>query len=123
MSSKRQQKVSKLLQKEISEIIQKDSLGIFRNQFVTVTHVKVSPDLSFSDIFLSLFNVSKPDELIWEVQDRKSEIRKELGIRIGKHMRIIPDLKFHLDETEERAQRINKLFSDLDIPPAEEENQ
>ncbi len=122
MTSKRQQKVAKLLQKELGAMIQKDQWQLFKGSFVTVTHIKVSPDLSLAEVYLSLFMVKDPEQLILDIKDRKSEIRKELGLRLGKNMRIIPELIFTLDDTEEKAQRINKILGELDIPPSSEED-
>ena len=122
MTSKRQQKVAKLLQKELGAMIQKDQWQLFKGSFVTVTHIKVSPDLSLAEVYLSLFMVKDPEQLILDIKDRKSEIRKELGLRLVKNMRIIPELIFTLDDTEEKAQRINKILGELDIPPSSEED-
>lgn len=117
--SKRQQKFSKLIRKDLSEIFQKDKMGIFHNSFVTIADVKITPDLSLARIYLSMFMPNK-EEMLEKVLLHKSEIRRDLGNRIGKQVRIVPDLEFYIDEVEERAARIDKIISDLEIPPEEE---
>jgi ribosome-binding factor A len=117
--SKRQQKFSKLIRKDLSEIFQKDKMGIFQNSFVTIADVKITPDLSLARIYLSMFMPNK-EEMLEKVLLHKSEIRRDLGNRIGKQVRIVPDLEFYIDEVEERAARIDKIISDLEIPPEEE---
>ncbi len=120
--SKRQQKVARLLQKDLSDIIHKDKMGIFGSSFVTVAAVGVTPDLSIARVYLSMFMENK-EELLEKINHHKSEIRRELGNKIGKQVRIVPDLQFFIDELEERAARIDKLIDDLNIPPADEDKE
>ncbi|MDX1629279.1 MAG: 30S ribosome-binding factor RbfA [Fulvivirga sp.] len=120
--STRQQKYSKLIQRDVSDIFQKDKMGIFSNQFVSVVDVKISPDLSVAKIYLSMMLVADKEALLEKINKHKSEIRRELGNKIGKQVRIIPELIFIIDEVEERAQRLDKIIEDLDIPPAKDEN-
>ncbi len=115
--SKRQQKFSRLLQKDLSDIIHKDKMGIFGAAFVTVAAVNVSPDLSVARVYLSMFMNDK-EALLDKINHHKSEIRRELGNKIGKQVRIVPELYFYIDELEERAARIDKIIDDLNIPPA-----
>jgi ribosome-binding factor A len=120
--SKRQQKFSRLLQKDLGDIFQRNTRGILGKEFVTVSHVAITPDLSFAKVYLSMMMVPNKEELITRINDRKSEIRKDLGNLIGKQVRIIPDLRFYIDEVEERAARLDALIDSLDIPPAPEED-
>ncbi|MTI20710.1 30S ribosome-binding factor RbfA [Fulvivirga sp. RKSG066] len=117
--STRQQKYSRLIQRDISDIFQKDKMGIFTNTFVSVVDVKMSPDLSIAKIYLSMMLVKDKEALLDKISDRKSEIRKELGNKIGKQVRIIPELIFIIDEVEEKASRIDEIIDNLDIPPAD----
>ncbi|MEJ2004331.1 MAG: ribosome-binding factor A [Cyclobacteriaceae bacterium] len=80
----------------------------------------MSPDLSLARVYLSMFMDNK-QEMLDKINQHKSEIRRDLGNRIGKQVRIVPDLEFYIDDLEERAARIDKIISDLDIPPAEED--
>jgi ribosome-binding factor A len=119
----RQKKYSSLLQKDLSEIFQKQMANAFGKAFITITDVEVSPDLSFAKIYLSLMLSDKPNETLELIQERKSEIRKHLGNRIGKQVRIIPELAFFMDDTLEQANRIDDILSKLDIPPEEDEDE
>ena len=113
----RQQKFSRLLQKELSEIFQKDKRGILDNAFLTITEVKVSPDLSIARVYLSMMLAKDKDKLLEKVNLHKKDIRKALGEKIGKQVRIVPDLVFFIDEVEERAQRLDDIIKNLNIPP------
>ena len=121
--SKRQQKVARLVQKEIGDILQRDKRNILNNAFVTVADVQITPDLSLAKVYLSMV-LLKPDErakLTETINSRKSEIRGLLGNRIGKQMRIVPDLIFYHDDLEEQAMKLDALIDSLDIPPEEED--
>lgn len=120
--SKRQQKFAKLIQKDLGDIFQKDPKSMFGRSFITVTSVKMSPDLSLARVYLSFLQVANSKEMIEKISDQKKEIRKMLGQKIGKQVRIIPDLVFYLDDSAEYAAKMDELISGLNIPPAEENN-
>jgi len=117
----RQKKYSRLIQKDLSEIFQKQMANAFGKAFITITDVEVSPDLSFAKIYLSLMLSDNPSETLEMIRERKSEIRKHLGNKIGKQVRIVPEIAFFMDDTLERANRIDDILSKLDIPPEEED--
>src|SRR5690606_2520483 len=117
--SNRQLKVAKLLQKDLGEIFQKEMRSALNNAFITVTGVKISPDLSVARVYLSFLKVDNPKAMVEEINKRKSEVRRILGNKIGKQVSIVPDLFFYLDDSSEYASRIDKLLSDLDIPEEE----
>jgi ribosome-binding factor A len=122
--SKRQRQFSSLIQKELSEIFQREARWMFEsNVFVTVTDVSMSADLGVAKVFLSFMLSQNKQELIELVQLKKSEIRKLLGNRIGKVVRTIPELIFNLDESADYASRIEGILAGLDIPPAENEEE
>jgi ribosome-binding factor A len=116
--STRQQKYAKLMQKELSDIFLRDQRGILDNAFVTIADVKMSPDLSVAKVFISMLLAKEKERLLENINSRKSEIRKALGNRIGKQVRIIPELIFIKDEVEETATRLDELIKNLNIPPA-----
>ena len=118
----RQQKYARLLQKEISDIFQRDKKGILGNAFITVAEVRVSPDLSVAKIYLTMMLEKDKAAILERINGRKSEIRKALGNSIGKHVRIVPEIIFYIDEVEEKASRLEKLIDDLHIPPATPED-
>jgi ribosome-binding factor A len=113
----RQQKFSRLIQKELSDIFQRDKKGILDNAFITIAEVKVSPDLSVAKVFISMLLAKSKVKTLENINLRKKEIRKALGDKIGKQVRIVPELIFVVDETEENAQRIEDLIKNLNIPP------
>jgi ribosome-binding factor A len=113
----RQQKYSKLVQKELSEIFLRDKRGILDNAFITIADVRMSPDLSVARVYISMLLAKEKDRILDNINDHKSEIRKALGNRIGKQVRIIPELIFFKDEVEENASRIEELIKNLNIPP------
>lgn len=121
MESKRQNKFSRLLQRDLGDIFQKDIKGTFDNAFITVTQVKVSPDLGVAKVYLSFLNAPDADRLMYKINLHKGEIRKALGNRISNQVKKIPELIFYHDDSAEYAARIDKILSGLHIPPANEE--
>jgi ribosome-binding factor A len=122
MESKRQQKYAKLIQKELGEIFQKETKHLIGKAMVTITRVMVSPDLGFAKAYLS-FLLADPKSLFEVINDHKKEIRHALAKRIGKSVRIIPELAFFPDDSASYAQYMDKVISDLNIPPAQEEDE
>lgn len=121
--STRQQKFSKLIQKELSDIFQRDKRGILDNAFITIADVRVSPDLGVAKIYLSMMLAKDKQHVLEKINVRKKEIRKALGDRIGKQVRVIPELVFYIDEVEENAQRLDNLIENLHIPPEDKTNE
>lgn len=117
----RQQKFGKLVQKELSDIFQKDKRGILENAFVTITEVRVSPDLSVARVYISMMLAKNKNTVLDKINLRKKEIRKALGERIRNQARIVPELAFFIDEVEENAQRMDELIKNLHIPPDQNE--
>jgi ribosome-binding factor A len=122
MESKRQQKYNKLIQKELGEIFQREAKHMIGNAFLTVSRVIISPDLSVARVYFS-FLLDKDKKVFDTIEDRKSEIRKHLGNRIGKSARIVPELALFMDESGSYAQHMDKVISSLDIPEASEEDE
>lgn len=116
----RQQKFARLIHKEISDIFQRDKRGILDHAFVTVADVRVSPDLGVAKIFISMMLEKNKQAVLNKLNARKSEIRKALGDKIRNQARIIPELIFYVDEVEEKAQRIEEIIRNLNIPPAKD---
>ncbi|UZD21720.1 30S ribosome-binding factor RbfA [Algoriphagus halophytocola] len=121
MESKRQQKYSKLIQKELGDIFQKESRHLVGRAMVTITRVLMSPDLGLAKVYLS-FLLADPEETYKLINEHKKEIRHQLAKRIGKSVRVIPEIAFFPDESAAYAQHMDKVISDLDIPEADEED-
>ena len=117
----RQQKYSKLILKELSDIFLKDKRGIIGNVFITIADVRMSPDLSVAKVYLSMTLTKDKKAVLASIESHKSEIRKALGDRIRNQARIIPALVFFIDEIEENAQRMEDLIKNLHIPKESKE--
>ncbi len=117
--STRQQKVAKLIQKEMSEIFQRDRRGLLDNAFLSIAEVRVSPDLSVAKLYISMMLVKDKQALLDKINDHKKEFRKLLGDKVGKQLRIVPEIVFYIDEVEEKAQKLDDIINKLNIPPAE----
>lgn len=117
MESKRQQKYAKLIQKELGDIFQKEAKHLVGKAMVTITRVMVSPDLGFAKIYVS-FLIADPKKTYDLINDHKKEIRHHLAKRIGKSVRVIPEIAFFPDDSAVYAQYMDRVISDLNIPPA-----
>ena len=110
MESTRQKKVSRLVQKELSVIFQQLTQEILGNIMVSVTIVRISPDLADANIFLSIFPVEAPVEALKVVKSNTTMIRKKLGESVRNQLRIVPTLQFHLDDSAAYAEEIDRLL-------------
>ena len=119
----RQQKFSRLIQKELSDVFLRDRRGVLENAFITITEVRMSPDLSVAKIYLSMMLAKDKKAILDKILKRKSEIRKALGDKIAKQVRIIPELVFFIDEVEENAQKMDALLGNLNIPAAKKSSE
>jgi ribosome-binding factor A len=119
MESKRQQKFASLLTKELAEVFQRDMPHLFAGTLApSITSLRVSPDLGVASVYLSVLLAQNPHEQVQLVQDNAKEIRFALAKRVRNHMRVVPDLRFFLDDSAAYATRMDKVLSDLNIPPA-----
>lgn len=109
MESMRQQKINRYLQKELGEIFLLDAKNM-PGVIVTVSEVRVSPDLGFAKVFLSIFPSAKGKELIKNIQANSKGVRFELGNRLAKQLRVIPELAFQLDESLDYLENIDNLL-------------
>lgn len=117
MSTQRQQKYARLLQKELGALFQQDVKSMFGGAFITVSGVTVSPDFSIASVYLSLTLVKKPQTVLEEIREKGKIIRQQLASRIRNQVRIIPELRFFADETLLEAEKMDKLLASLNIPP------
>jgi len=119
--STRQQKFGRLIQKELSDIFQRDKRGILDNTLITISDVDMSPDLSVAKVYISMMLAKDKAKTLEKINRGKGEIRKALGERIRKQARLVPELIFFIDETEENAFKMEELIRSLKIPPADKE--
>ncbi len=109
MQETRQNKIARLLQKELSVIFQEQTRSL-HGVMVSVTRVKVSPDLSICTAYLSIFPSEKAEELIQNITKNEKQIRYELGTRVRYQLRIIPELRFFIDDSLDYIERIDSLL-------------
>ena len=109
MESTRQSKIARLIQKELSEIflLQAKSMN---GVLVSVTSVSVSPDLSIARVYISVFPSDRSDEIVKNLNGNVRSIRFELGNRLRHQLRIIPELKFFIDDSLDYLERIDELL-------------
>ena len=109
METTRQNKISRLIQKELSEIflLQTKSMN---GVLVSVSAVRISPDMSIARVYLSVFPSERSQEIVKNINDNMKSIRYELGTRVRHQLRIIPELKFFVDDSLDYAERIDELL-------------
>ena len=109
MQETRQNKIARLLQKELSQIFQEQTRSL-HGVMVSVTRVKISPDLSICTAYLSIFPSEKGEEMLNNISSHEKQIRYELGTRVRYQLRIIPELRFFIDDSLDYIDRIDELL-------------
>ncbi len=110
METTRQSKISRLIQKDLSELFQRECRECCQGSMVSVTVVRVSPDLSVAKVYLSIFPSIKSKDVIDAIQTATSQIRFNLGKKVGKQLRIVPELKFFIDDSLDYVANIDELL-------------
>ncbi len=123
MESKRQQKFAGVIQEELAQIFQRDGGAFLPNTLVTITRVRMSPDLSVAKVYLSFFNTSNTALSISTVNAHNGEIRYKLGARIRNQARVVPELNFFVDDTNEYVERMDTLFEKIAKEPKQKEEE
>ncbi|HKJ41052.1 MAG TPA: 30S ribosome-binding factor RbfA [Sunxiuqinia sp.] len=111
MESTRQQKISRLLQKELAEIFQKESRTMFMGKMISVTVVRVTPDLALARSYLSIFPSDNTPEVLKQIRIANPKIRGLLGRKVGKQLRVIPELEFYIDDSLDYIDNIDRLLN------------
>ena len=116
---KRQKQVSALLLQEISDIFQRLGLGMVEGGLVSLTAVRVTPDLLEARIYLSFFQIKDATAALKKIEERSWEIKRELATRVKHQLRRIPILQYFQDDTLEHASKMEELFRKLNAekPP------
>lgn len=109
-ASTRQLKVARELQRYLAEIIRSKGMATFGGAMVTVSEVRISPDLSAAKVFVSIFPSEKADEVMGILNENMRVIRGELGHKVASQLRIVPELAFLLDTSLDYAQHIEELL-------------
>jgi len=113
MESKRQQKFAGVIQEDLAAILQRESSSYLPNTMVTITKVRVTPDLAIARVFLSFFSNNNNQLALQTIKQHASEIRYKLGSRIKDQVRVIPQLEFFIDDTSEYVDRMDKIFDKI----------
>ena len=109
MQETRQNKIARLLQKELSLIFQQQTRAT-HGVMVSVTRTKISPDLSICTAYLSIFPSERGEEILGNINNSVKQIRYELGTRVRNQLRIVPELRFFIDDSLDYIERIDELL-------------
>ena len=120
---KRQKQVGSLLNEELNLIFQRLGLGMIDGGMVSISSVKLTPDLLEARIYLSLFQVKDADSTLKKIEERGWEIKRELTARVAKQLRRMPELKFYLDDTLDHVFKMEELFKKINPPEGGNENE
>jgi ribosome-binding factor A len=110
MESTRQKKVSRLIQKEVADIFLKKGNEFAHGKLVSITRVRVSPDLSFAKVYISIFPATNTEDILHSIQEHGTKIRFELCQKVRSQLRIVPDIAFHIDDSLDYIDKIDKLL-------------
>lgn len=115
MASKRQLQVASLIKREFSTVLIQEGPYIYGvKPLVTVTNVKMTPDLGEAKIYVSVYNVEDKQTVLLEMEDNISRLKQLFGSRIRKRVRRVPDISLFLDDTLDEMYRINDLFDRIE---------
>lgn len=98
------------IQRDLAEIIRSKGMATFGGAMVTVSEVRISPDLSIAKVFVSIFPSDKQGQVMIILEDNKKAIRGELGRQVSSQLRIVPEIDFMLDTSLDYAQHIEELL-------------
>ena len=110
IESTRQLKVAKEIQKVMAEVIRSKGMAAFGGALVSVSGVKVSPDLSIAKIYVSVFPSDKAEAVMAVLDENARALRGELGAKVGKQLRIVPEIAFYRDSSLDYVEHIEELL-------------
>lgn len=108
--STRQKKVSRLIQKEIADIFLRKGNEYAPGKMISITKVRISPDLSFAKVYISIYPSGNQTDILHIVQDHAPRIRYDLGHKVRSQLRIVPEIAFFIDDSLDYIDNINKLL-------------
>lgn len=108
--STRQLKVASQLQRDMAEIIRSKGMAFFGGALVSVSGVKISPDLSVAKVYVSVFPSSKAADVMKVLEENSRGLRGELGAKVAKQLRIVPEIAFFLDSSLDYVEHIEELL-------------
>ena len=110
---KRQKQIAGLIQEEINGIFQRMGLSFVDGGMVSISSVKITPDLLEARVYLSIFNAPDNKGVLNKIQERAWDVKKELAARVKNQLRRIPELKFFLDDTLDHVFKMEELFNKI----------
>lgn len=112
MQSTRQNKICRLIQQDMGDIFLREMKPVLGASLITVTGVRITPDLSIARIYVSIMPLggATQEGVLTLIRDNTADLRRRLGLREGKQLRIIPQLEFFLDDTLDYIDNINRLL-------------
>ena len=110
---KRQKQVGSLIQEELNQIFQRSGLNMLDGGMVSISSVKLTPDLLEARVYLSFYKVSDPKAALKKIQERSGEIKREFGNSVRQQLRRIPDIKYYKDETLDHVFKMEELFKQI----------
>lgn len=116
LEGKRQKMVAGLLNKELSDIFQRLGLSMMDGGMVSISSVKITPDLYEARIYLSFFKVKDSFDALKKIEERSWEIKKELTARVRHQLRSMPKLTFFIDDTLDYVDKMDKIFKEIEKP-------
>ena len=112
MESIRQKQIGELLRRYFGMLLTEEGSNIYgRNKLVTVTDVKMTPDLLVAKIYISVYGTENKQEVILQLEDNYPRLRQALASKVGKQMRRVPELEFFLDDTVDEMYRVDALLN------------
>jgi ribosome-binding factor A len=123
VESKRQQRFGGVIQQDLAEIFLREGNAWFPGTMITVTRVRMTPDLGIARIYLSFFNAQDSDEFINKIRSRTKEIRYKLGKKIKDQAKNVPELEFFADDSLQYTEKMDRLFDEISKQPKQEDGE
>ena len=113
IEGKRQKQVAAVIEKDLNEIFQRMGLTMLHGGMISISSVKITPDLFDARIYLSFFKIDDPIKTLNYIQEKSWEIKKELTARVRHQLRSMPQLTFYIDDTLDYVDKMDKLFKEI----------
>ncbi|NCA22557.1 MAG: 30S ribosome-binding factor RbfA [Crocinitomicaceae bacterium] len=113
IEGKRQKQVAAVIEKDLNEIFQRMGLTMLHGGMISISSVKITPDLFDARIYLSFFKIDDPVKTLNYIQEKSWEIKKELTARVRHQLRSMPQLTFYIDDTLDYVDKMEKLFKEI----------
>lgn len=110
MESTRQKKVSRLIQKELAGFFLRKGSEVAHGKMISVTRVRISPDLALAKIYISIFPSSDQENVLHTIKEHSPRIRYDLGQKVRSQLRVVPEIDFYIDDSLDYIENIDKLL-------------